>query len=245
VRPAHKAGEPPGPAAPAGRGGPGYPVVLDVLGRRCLVVGGGPVAARRARGLLDAGAVVTVVAPRVVSAIEEMVSGPREPNGGRPAPVDVELRPYRQAEAGRFDLVVTATGDPAVDSSVVADARAAGVPVASATGDIPGTLRLPAVLRRGPVTVAVSTGGASPALSLWLRDRIAGSLPPGLETVAALLDEARSEMRASGRSTDSVDWATLLEDHVLPLVEAGRLDDARAALRPGGRQPGGTASPAP
>ncbi|HEY5097037.1 MAG TPA: bifunctional precorrin-2 dehydrogenase/sirohydrochlorin ferrochelatase [Acidimicrobiales bacterium] len=243
MRPAPEAGGPPDPAVPAGRDRAGYPVVLDVLGRRCLVVGGGPVAARRARGLLDAGAVVTVVAPRVVSAIEELASGSRaEPH---PGPVDLERRPYRHGEAGRFDLVVTATGDPAVDSSVVADARAAGVPVASATGDIAGTLRLPAVLRRGPVTVAVSTGGASPALAVWLRDRIAGSLPRGLETVAALLDEARSEVQASGRSTGSVDWATLLEVQVLSLVEAGRVDEARAALRAGWHQPGGTVSPAP
>jgi siroheme synthase-like protein len=221
-------------------------VVLDMVGRRCLVVGGGPVAARRTHSLLHAGAVVTVVAPRVVSAIEEMASEPRpEPKSDQPGPIVVELRPYRHGEAGRFDLVVTATGDQVVDRSVVADALAAGVPVAGATGDAPGTVRLPAVLRRGPVTVAVSTGGASPALAVWLRDRIAGSLPPGLETVAALLDEARSEVRAAGRSTDSVDWATLLEVQVLPLVEAGRVDEARAALRAGWRPHNGTASEVP
>ena len=242
MSPAPELGGPPDRARPAGRDGPDYPVVLDMVGRRCLVVGGGPVAARRVRGLLEAGVVVTVVAPRVVSAIEELAS---EPNGDQPAPVDVELRPYRHGEAGRFDLVVTATGDPVVDRSVVADARAAGVPVASATGDTPGTLRLPAVLRRGRVTVAVSTGGASPALAVWLRDRIAASLPAGLETVAGLLEEARSEVRASGRATDSVDWATLLEVHVLPLVEAGRVDEARAALRAGWRHGGGAARPVP
>ena len=248
VRPAPEPAGPPGPAGPvggavpgvpAGRAAPDYPVVLDVVERRCLVVGGGPVAARRARGLLDARAVVTVVAPRVVPAIEEMAS---VPSGDRPAPVEVELRPYRPGEAGRFDLVVTATGDLATDTSVVGDALAAGVLVTSATGDIPGTVRLPSVLRRGPVTVAVSTGGTSPALAVWLRDRIAGSLPAGLETVAALLDEARSEVRASGRSTDTVDWATLLEVQVLPLVGAGRVEEARAALRAGWSQHGGTAS---
>jgi siroheme synthase-like protein len=182
----------------------------------------------------------------VVLDMVEMASEPRAgPNGDHPAPVEVELRPYRHGEAGRFDLVVTATGDQVVDTSVVADAVAAGVSVASATGDTPGTLRLPAVLRRGPVTVAVSTGGASPALAAWLRDRIAGSLPAGLETAAALLDEARSEARASGRPTDSVDWATLLEAHVIPLVEAGRVDEARAALRADWPEHGGTARNVP
>ena len=244
VSPAPGPGGPHHPAGAAGREALDYPVVLDVVGRRCLVVGGGPVAARRVRGLLDAGAVVTVVAPRVVSAIEEMASG-SPPSGDQPARVKVELRPYRHGEADRFDLVVTATGELVVDSSVVADALAAGVLVTSATGEIPGAVRLPAVLRRGPVTVAVSTGGASPALAAWLRDRIAGSLPPGLENVAALLDEARSEVRASGRPTDSVDWITLLEVHVLPLVAAGRVDEARTALRAGWRQHGGTTGEGP
>ena len=220
---------------------PGYPVVLTVAGRRCLVVGGGPVAARRARSLLDAGAVVTVVAPRVVSAIEEMASRP-QPGRDDVPPVEVALRPYRHGEGGGFALVVTATGDLEVDSSVVADALAAGVPVASAGGDIPGTVGLPAVLRRGRVTVAVSTGGTSPALAVWLRDRIDASLPPGLDTLATLLDEARAEARASGRPTDSVDWAALVDDHVLPLVEAGRVDEARTALRAGWHHHGGAAT---
>jgi siroheme synthase (precorrin-2 oxidase/ferrochelatase) len=81
------------------------------------------------------------------------------------------------------------------------------------------------------VTVAVSTGGASPALSRWLRNRIAASLPARLETVAALLDEAREELRATGAATDSVDWAHLLDHTVVPLVDADRIDEARAAIR--------------
>jgi siroheme synthase-like protein len=179
------------------------------------------VAARKARGLVEAGAVVTVVAPRSGPPIEAMVEA---------GAVTRELRPYRHGEAGRYDLVVTATGDRSVDGAVVDDALAAGVLVNSADSGRPGTVQLPAVLTRGPVTVAVATGGASPALARWLRDRIAASLPPQLATVAALVEEARTEVRTSGRSTDSVDWAHLLDLVVLPLVDAGRIDDARTAL---------------
>jgi siroheme synthase (precorrin-2 oxidase/ferrochelatase) len=81
------------------------------------------------------------------------------------------------------------------------------------------------------VTVAVATGGTSPALSRWLRGRIAASLPDRLETVTMLVDEARGELRSAGRATDSVDWAGLLDRTVLPLVDADRIDEARAALR--------------
>jgi siroheme synthase-like protein len=204
---------PPGPAG-TGRPATGYPVVLDVTGRRCLVVGGGPVAARRARALAAAGARVTVVAPRTVTAIDD-----------DPA-LAVERRPYRRGEAAGFHLVVTATGDPEVDRAVAAAER-----VGSADQAVPGTIQLPAVHRDGPVTVAVSTGGTSPGLARWLRTRIASTLPAGTGVLADLLEEARREMQAAGRPTDSVDWQQVLDDQLVPLIEAGRVDEAREVLR--------------
>ena len=205
---------PPGP--PAG-GAPGYPVVLDLDGRPCLVVGGGPVAARRVEGLVAAGGRVTVVAVTTVTAIDDHRS------------VEVEHRPYRRGEVVGYHLVLTATGVPDVDRAVVADATAAGVLVNSADRAAPGSALLPAVLRDGPVTVAVSTGGASPALARWLRGRLSSALPAEVGAMAELVDEARRSLQAAGRPTESVDWATLL-DEILPLVEAGRIEEARARL---------------
>jgi precorrin-2 dehydrogenase / sirohydrochlorin ferrochelatase len=214
---------------------PGYPVILDLAGRRCLVVGGGPVAARRALGLLAAGARVTVVAPQVAAAIDRMVTptlpaatGPGAATAG--GTLNVERRRYEAGEASRYDLVATATGVPEVDQVVVSDAVAAGVPVNSADRHSPGSVQLPAVHRDGPVVVAVSTGGASPALARWLRDRIAGSLPPSLAVVAELLEEARVAVKEAGRSTDSIDWEAAIAELVVPLVESGRVDEARSEL---------------
>ena len=214
------AADPAAPAADPAGSVPGYPVVLDLSGHRCLVVGGGPVAARRLQGLMAAGAVVTVVAPDLDPSIEHLAAG---------GSLDIERRPYRSGEAGRYRLVLTATGDPEVDRAVVDDAVAAGVPVNSADRRSPGTMHLPAVQRRGTVTVAVSTGGLSPALARWLGDRLTASLPARVELLGALLDEARESIRSEGRSTDSVDWPAVLNE-VVPLVEAGRTDEARAVL---------------
>ena len=239
--------EPPPPTS-----APGYPVILDVSGRRCLVVGGGPVAARRARGLLVSGARVTVVAPEVVTAIDRLAVGSRRRHGpptGTAALVapaapayrrrrqhggmggsEIVRRRYQAGEAARYDLVVTATGAPDVDRAVVSDALAAAVPVNSADQDSPGSVQLPAVHRDGPVVVAVSTGGASPALARWLRDRIAGSLPPHIAVLAQLLEEARAALKRSGAPTDSIDWEAVISDLVVPLVEAGRIEEARSEL---------------
>ena len=199
-----------------------YPVSLVVAGRRCLVVGGGAVAARKAQGLLDCGARVTVVAPDVV---DELTAGGRGSDGG----LTVERRPYRTPEAGDYRLVVTATGVPAVDHQVFLDAEAAGVWVNSADDLDNCAFLLPAVHRDGPVTVAVSTAGASPALAQWLRTRVAEAIGPDVGVLAGLLDEARSAVKAAGRSTEDLDWSTALES-VVPLVREGRVDEARTVL---------------
>src|SRR5215469_10570129 len=94
-----------------------YPVALDVSGRPCLGVGGGPVAARKARGLLECGARVTVIAPSLGSDMEALV----------PRLHAVERRPYLDGDAASFRLVVTATGLPEVDGAVHADAEASDV----------------------------------------------------------------------------------------------------------------------
>src|SRR3984885_10371750 len=140
-----------------------YPVSLDVSGRSCLVVGGGPVAARKARTLLECGAAVTVIAPSLSDEME-VLAGQLE---------QVERRAYAGGDADRFRLVVTATGRPEVDGAVHDDAEAAGVWVNSADDRAHSSFILPAVHRDGPVIVAVSTSGLSPGLSSWLRARLA------------------------------------------------------------------------
>jgi siroheme synthase-like protein len=128
-------------------------------------------------------------------------------------------------------LVVTATGRPEVDHAVFADADAAGVWVNSADDAGNCSFLLPAVHRAGTVTVAVSTGGASPALARWLRTRAAATLDFDVAVVAELLDEARSLVKETGRSTESLDWDDILDSQVVPLVREGRTDEARAVLR--------------
>ena len=110
-------------------------------------------AARKVRGLLECGALVTVVAPEVSEAMTEL------------GPLTIERRRYERGEAANYRLVVTATGDAGVDEAVYADAEAAGVWVNSADDGQHCSFILPSVHRDGPVTFAVSTGGTSPERS--------------------------------------------------------------------------------
>jgi precorrin-2 dehydrogenase/sirohydrochlorin ferrochelatase len=208
---------------------PSYPVALAIAGRPCLVVGGGKVAARKIAGLLSCGAAVTVVAPQVHEAVALLAGdGAFDRLCGRP--LDVQVRPYEKGEAAAYRLVIAATGVKEVDSAVHADAEAAGVWVNSADDPDNSTFILPAVFRDGPVSVSVSTSGKSPALAVWLRDRVAEGIGENLGPLAELLGEARRRLHDEGRRTDSVDWKALLGGELGELVAEGDLAGARALL---------------
>lgn len=196
---------------------PAYPVNLLVAGRRVLVVGGGVVAAEKASGLLAAGAVVHVVATEVRADV-------------RALDVTWEERPYRAGEVAGYWLAVACTDDPAANQAVHDDAEAARVWVNAADDPARCSYTLPARFDRGPVLVAVSTSGHSPALAGWLRDRLGEQVGPEYEVLLDLLAEARSALAVAGRPTLGADWRSALDSGMLDLVRAGRLDEARALL---------------
>jgi siroheme synthase-like protein len=198
-----------------------YPVSLDVTCRPCLVVGGGKVAARKARALLQCGAEVTVIAPSLVDDMKALA----------PSLHALLRRNYAEGDASAFRLVVTATGIPDVDGAVYADAEAAGVWANSADDMANSSFILPAVHRDGAVTVSVSTGGLSPALASWLRTRLGDECGAGIGVLAQLLGEARTRLKQEGRPSDSVNWVRLLDGPLPGLVRAGDIEGARAALR--------------
>lgn len=197
---------------------PLYPVALILAGRRCLVVGGGRVAHQKVRGLLDAHADVTVVAPEIDERLWEL-------------PVSCERRPYRSPEAAGYRLVVAATGQPEVNQQVYDDADAAGVWVNSADDPERCSVVLPARIRRGRLLVTVSTQGHSPAVSAWLRSRLDDELGPEYDTLIGVVSDVRQEIQAAGRATESLDWQTALDSGILELIRANQLDVAKERLR--------------
>jgi len=211
---------------------PLYPAGLVVDGRRCLVVGGGRVAARKVAGLVACNADVHVIAPDVDPAITAMTATTTTATTAAGS-VTVHRRAYEPGDVaeGGYWLVITATGDTATNQQVYDDATAAGVWCNSADDPERCTFTLPAVHRQGSITLTVATGGHSPALAGWLRDRLAAEVGPEYATLAELLAEARAEVQAAGRSTEGLDWQKALEPVMLELIQAGLVAEARERLR--------------
>jgi precorrin-2 dehydrogenase / sirohydrochlorin ferrochelatase len=195
-----------------------YPVNLILAGQRCLVVGGGAVAARKVEGLQACGADVVVIAASVSPELKSTGAA-------------FEERQYRHGDVAGYRLVVAATDDPAVNRAVFEDGEAAGIWVNSA--DDPGScsFTLPSVVRRGPIMVTVSTGGHSPALATWLRAHVEDELGPEYETLVELLAAARDHLKAAGRSTEGLDWRKALDSDMLDLIKAGHIERARERLQ--------------
>jgi len=193
---------------------PLYPVALRLDGVPCLVVGGGRVAARKVEALLECGADVTVIAPEAIAELEQL-------------PIRRIRRRYEPGDAARFRFVIAATGVVEVDRAAFLDSENAGVPVNAADDLEACRFLVPSVLRRGPVTVAVSTGGTSPFLAVWLRRRIAEVVGPEIAAVAALVGAVRRELKDAGHSTEAADWSSLINEDLVHVVAAGREDEAR------------------
>jgi uroporphyrin-III C-methyltransferase/precorrin-2 dehydrogenase/sirohydrochlorin ferrochelatase len=146
-----------------------YPTALRLLGRPVLVVGGGPVAARRAKGLLDAGARVTVVAPAASAALQELADA---------GLLTWERRDYRTSDVDGAWFVQTATGDSAVDAQVSADAEAQRIWCVNASDHESSAAWTPAVAVVDDVKIAVNAGG-DPRRAMALRDAVATALETG------------------------------------------------------------------
>jgi precorrin-2 dehydrogenase/sirohydrochlorin ferrochelatase len=180
----------------------GFPIVLELQGRPCLVVGGGPVAERKVEALLGVDAQVTVVSPTVTRRLQAWIDARavRHIAGG-----------YRAGDLTGHTVVFVATDDPALTASVAAEARARRVWVNAADDPARCDFTLPSVLRRGALTVAVSTGGTSPALARTIREELEQYFTDDYRVLADVAAGTRRELRRAGRAPDAETWRRALK----------------------------------
>ena len=140
-----------------------YPIFVELKDIPCVVVGGGPEAQRKVEGLLGAGAKVIVVSPELTKSLQKMLTD---------GDIECVQREYQEGDIDPYHIVMVATDDGAVNNEISAEGRRKRIWV-NAADDIPNCdFILPAVIRRGAITLAASTGGASPALARRLREEL-------------------------------------------------------------------------
>lgn len=200
----------------------GYPANFLVAGRRCLVVGAGRIARRKIEGLLDADAVVVVVAPTAVDEIREWSAAGR---------LVWHERAFAPADLDDVWIAITATADAAVNQAVFDEGEARRVWVNSADDPTNCSFTLMSVVRRGDIVVTIGTNGRSPALATFLRDHVATEMGDEYAVLLEILSEAREAIRASGRSSEDADWRRAFDSGILDLIRAGRETEARELLR--------------
>jgi siroheme synthase-like protein len=198
-----------------------YPLIVDLSGRTCVVVGGGGVAERKVEGLLAAGAVVTVVSPKLSAGLATRASA---------GDIQHVCRRYQRGDLAGATLAFVATGDRRLTAAVAREGRRRRVWVNAADDPEHCDFFLPSVLRRGPLLVAVATGGASPALARAIREEIERLLPADYTVLAETVAQVRRELRARGLRPDPSTWSRALSTEIRRLGVNGGPDDARARL---------------
>jgi len=165
-----------------------FPINLDVSGRRAVVVGGGKIAARKVRALLDCDADVIVVSPEFCPTLTAMEGITRVARG------------YMRGDLASAAVVISATDSEDVNRQVWEDARSAGIPVNVVDQPEHCTFTVPAVLRRGDIMIAVSTGGGGPALSGSIRRRLEDVIGPEYADLLELIKPMRKRLKRTDLS---------------------------------------------
>ncbi len=209
-------------AEPGRPGLVGYPVNLLVRDRRCVVVGGGRIAARKIEALLAAGAVVHVVAPDLVDELRDARDA---------GTISTAERPFEASDLDGAWLATAATSTESVNQAVFDAGETRRIWVNAADDPARCSFTLMSVVRQGDLVVTVGTGGRSPALATYLKDHVAQEMGPEWAGLLELLSEAREELRAGGTSSETVDWRRALDSGMLELVRGGRTAEAKELLQ--------------
>lgn len=203
----------------------GYlPIFLQVAGSRCMVVGAGEVAARKAQSLLDAGAEVTVVSPALGASMED---------GARAGRIRHISRAYETGDMRGYALVFAATDDAVLHKNLFDEARALSIPINVADEPEFCTFIMPAVTVRGALKIAVSTGGASPAMAKRIAARIDRVFGPEYAVTLEILRAARLHLKTTQASVArrSRLLSALAASRLPAYLRRGDLESADRVLR--------------
>lgn len=199
-----------------------YPIMIDLAGKKCLIVGGGHVACRKALSLRDAGAQITVISPEICTELEQIDN------------ITIEKRPYRTGDIEDFVLIFAATGNRDLNAEISEDAVKAGRQVNVVDDPELCSFIVPATLCRGSLLIAITTSGKSPALAKKIRLELEREYGPEYAEFVDLLGELRDEVKKRYETPQDREavFDRLIESGILQVLKDGRKELAREmALR--------------
>jgi precorrin-2 dehydrogenase/sirohydrochlorin ferrochelatase len=200
-----------------------YPIFVELKDRRILVIGGGREAEHKVRGLMAAEGHITVLSPDLTPGLKEMVAEGQ---------VEYIEREYREGDLSGYEVCMVATDDGAVNAQVAAEGKRSRIWVNAADDPVNCDFILPAVIRRGAITVAASTGGKSPALARRLREELEAYLTEEMPALADLLGEVRGELKSRGRlpPPPADIWQDAIDEELRVLLAQRKYRQAKAHL---------------
>ncbi len=190
-----------------------YPVFLDLKDKHCVIIGGGKIGEHKIRPLLDCGAKITVISPEVTEGIQEAATR---------GDITLVIRKYNEGDLKGAALAIAATNVRSVNKGIASEAERERVVLNVVDDAELCTFIAPAIVKKGAVTVALSTGGASPALARKLREGLENSEALEYAELAGVLSTARKELRQRGITVDPDRWQECITGDLIDLVKAGR-----------------------
>ena len=200
-----------------------YPINLIIDDKPCVVVGGGIVAFQKVQSLLDANAIVTVIAPEIIPELDELVRDGR---------VHWQQKAYADGDVASFELVICASGDAVANERASQEALAHHRLANVCDKPSSSNFTSPAVMRQGDLMVTVSTNGCSPAMAGWLRRRFQQEYGPSYQEWLQRLAILRQDVKQLIPDTRQRQqfWKTALTEDMMELVRQGKVDAAEAEL---------------
>lgn len=199
-----------------------YPINLDVTGKSCVVIGGGEVALRKIRGLLEAGAIVKVIAPEICADVEELH------NRGE---ISLVREKFSEEMLGDEMILIAATDNPEVNRRACEAAQARKILV-NVVNDSCGNFNVPSKILRGELLLTISTGGNSPAFARFVRRMLEAELGEnfcaGLEIISARRRKLKKIL--PDPKAREIFWREFLTREIWELLKRGEFDKLEAKI---------------
>ena len=201
---------------------PYYPILLNIQGKKCLIVGGGEVALRKAQMLVEHGATVEIVSPTFCPGLNQLV---------KDGTIQAIHRDYETEDLNDSFLAVAATDDIKTNERIAAEARKIGILVNVVDKPDISDFIVPSYFRRGDIIVAVSTSGRSPALARKIRCELERDFKAEYAQLAVIASDVRNELKQHGITVSGDDWQEVLNlNSLIELIRRGKNQEAREIM---------------